>query len=60
MFVTPTLIFHSLGYFVAFLVLVALVFAIDRLGLRLWVARFDRREGKRGNNGSGEYWRLHR
>jgi hypothetical protein len=31
----PTLILHSLGYFVAFLVLIFLVFAVDRLGLML-------------------------
>ena len=34
----PTLIVLSLGYFVTFLVLIALVFAIDRLGFMLWVA----------------------
>jgi hypothetical protein len=57
---TPTLIFHSLAYLVAFLVLVALAFAIDRLGLWLWVAWFNRRESKPGDKGSGEYWRVHR
>jgi hypothetical protein len=31
-----TLILHSLAYFVAFFVLVALVFTVDRLRLLLW------------------------
>ncbi len=56
----PTLILHPLGYLVAFLVLVAPVFAIDRLGLLLWVAWLNRRESEPGDNGSGEYWRVHR
>lgn len=43
----PTLILHPLGYFVAFLVFIALVFAVDRLGLMLWVACLNRRENKR-------------
>jgi|HubBroStandDraft_1064217.scaffolds.fasta_scaffold264818_2 hypothetical protein len=55
-----TPILHLLGYFVAFLVLVALMFAVDRLGLLLWVAWLNRRAGKPEDNGSGEYWRLHR
>jgi hypothetical protein len=60
----PTLILHSLGYFVTFLALIALVFAVDRLGLMLWVAWLNRRENKcermpEGND-SGEYWRVHR
>jgi hypothetical protein len=58
------LILHSLGCFVAFLVLIALVFAVDQLGLRLWVAWLNRRdgkhEGKPEDNGSGEYWKVHR
>ena len=29
-FMMPTLILHSLSYFVAFLVLITLVFAVDR------------------------------
>ncbi len=41
---TPTI--NSLGYFVALLVLVALTFAVDRLGLMLWVAWLNRCEGK--------------
>ena len=53
----PTLISHSLGYFVAFLVLIALVFAVDQLGLMLWVAWLSRcdgkHEGKPEDNGSG-------
>jgi hypothetical protein len=46
---------HLLDSFIAFLVLVALVFAIDRLGLLLWVAWLDRRESKPGKDVSGEY-----
>jgi hypothetical protein len=57
---TQTLILHSLGCFVSVLVLVALVFAVDRLGLWLWVAWLNRREGKAGDSGSGEYWEVHR
>ena len=34
----PTLILRSPGYFVAFLVLVSLMFAVDRLGLMLSAA----------------------
>jgi hypothetical protein len=60
----PTLISHSLGCFAAFLVLIVLVFAVDRLGLMLWVAWLNRRKSKRERkpegNGSGEYWRVHR
>jgi hypothetical protein len=56
----PTLIVLSLGYFVTFLVLIALVFAIDRLGLMLWVAWLTRRADKPGDNGSGEYRRVDR
>ncbi len=60
----PTLIVLSLGYFVAFLVLISLVFAVDRLGLMVWVAWLNHRENKREHkpegNGSGEYWRVHR
>ena len=60
----PTLILHSLGYFVPFLVLIALVFAIDRLGLMLWVWWLkhceSKRERKPQGNGSEEYWRVHR
>jgi hypothetical protein len=59
-FMMQTSILHLLGYFVAFLVLVALMFAVDRLGLLLWVAWLNRRAGKPEDNGSGEYWRLHR
>ncbi len=59
----PTLIFHLLVYFVAFLVLVALAFAIHRLGLQLWLAWLNHRENKREHkledDGSGEYWRVH-
>lgn len=35
-----------------------MAFAIDRLGLWRWVAWFNRRESKPGDNGSGEYWRV--
>lgn len=55
-----TLILHSLGCFVAFLVLIILGVAVDRLGLMLWVAWLNRRKNKPGDNGSGEYWRVHR
>jgi hypothetical protein len=56
----PTLIFHSLGYFVALLVLSALVLTVDRLGLMLWVGWLNRRENKPEGNASGQYWRVHR
>ncbi|MFY9949619.1 MAG: hypothetical protein WA261_11125 [Candidatus Sulfotelmatobacter sp.] len=60
----PTLILRSPGYFVAFLVLVSLMFAVDRLGLMLSAAWLSHRENKREHklegNGSGEYWRVHR
>ncbi|MGO9434190.1 MAG: hypothetical protein ACLP00_07835 [Terracidiphilus sp.] len=55
-----TLILHSLGYFVEFLVLVALIYAVDRLGLLLWVAWLNSREGNPEHNGSRKYWRAHR
>jgi hypothetical protein len=59
-----TPILSLLGYFVALLVLVALTFAVNRLGLMLWVAWLSRRdgkhEGKPEGNRSGEYWRVHR
>jgi hypothetical protein len=59
-----TPILNLLGYFVALLVLVALTFAVDRLGLMLWAAWLNRcegkHEGKPEDNGSGEYWRVRR
>jgi hypothetical protein len=59
-----TQIHHSLSYLVAFLFLVALMFALDRLVLMLWMTRLNRhrgqREGNHEDNGSGECWRMHR
>jgi len=56
-----TITHHPLASLVAFLLLVALAFVIDVLGLRVWMSWLNRRRGKPRNkdNGSKEYWRVH-
>lgn len=54
-----TLIHHPLGFFVVFLVLVALTLALDRLGLLVWMAWLNRRSVTRKDHGSKEYWGVH-
>ena len=49
---------------IALLALVALIFIIDQLGLRAWIAWFNRHEvnrheGKPNDGASKEYWRVH-
>jgi hypothetical protein len=43
----------------AVLALVALVFILDQLGLRVWIAWLIRHDGKPKNTASKEYWNLH-
>ena len=58
------LIHHLVACLIAFVFLVALTFAADRLGLIIWLAwldrhKGDRREQKHHNEATKEYWRMH-
>jgi hypothetical protein len=47
------------GFIVALFVLVSLVYAVDRLGLRLWLAWHTRHAHKPKHEESKQYWGLH-
>ena len=58
------LIHHRAACLIALLSLVALAFVANRLGLIVWLAWLDRREGNRREkrchgDATKEYWRLH-
>jgi hypothetical protein len=62
--VIQTLIDHPAAGLIAFLLLVALTFAADLLGLIVWLAWLDRhkgdcREQERHGKATKEYWRVH-
>ena len=57
--VIQTLIDHWAACFVAFLFLVALTFAADRLGLIAWLAWLDCHKRDRHGKATKEYWRIH-
>lgn len=58
-----TVIHHPAACLIAFLALVALTFAANRLGLIVWLAWPDRHKGDRGqkshSEATKEYWRVH-
>lgn len=54
-----TLYHISADCFFAALALVGVVFLLDCLGLRAWIAWLTRHDGKPKSSASKEYWRVH-
>ena len=57
--IMQTLGHHLLEFLVVLLALAAMAFAIEQIGLRIWIAWLNRHLGQRKNGDSKEYWRTH-
>jgi hypothetical protein len=54
-----TLVDHPADVLITLLFLVVAIFIIDRLGLLIWLAWLNRREGEPKHKAAKEYWRIH-
>ena len=57
--IMQTLGHPALEFVIALLALAAMAFAIEQIGLRIWIAWLNRHLGQRTNSGSKEFWRAH-